>query len=275
MSTTIAILAMLAALITFIVFIVQAIRQKPKKKWGIACIISVVVFFIAFAFPTSCAHQWKDATCTEPKTCTKCGETEGEPLGHTPGEWKLDEPSFVSATVWMRQYCAVCGERLDSELKALQALNENGAFLFSPNEFAERLSLMLKQINNCNLDAQLATLDDGTMGCGIIDSTGTIGILLYCDDDAVMEDSAQNNGNEITSMICTFQTDDMSKIVQATIGMILTSDPSLEMSDAASIAKATVLSMYANNDYYEKNGIKYLFGELDGKYRFVVSVLEK
>lgn len=35
--------------------------------------------------PTECAegeHQWKEATCTEPKTCTVCGKTEGEALGH-------------------------------------------------------------------------------------------------------------------------------------------------------------------------------------------------
>ena len=27
-------------------------------------------------------HNWKDATCTDPKTCTACGVTEGEPNGH-------------------------------------------------------------------------------------------------------------------------------------------------------------------------------------------------
>ena len=27
-------------------------------------------------------HVWTEATCTEPKTCSKCGETEGQPLGH-------------------------------------------------------------------------------------------------------------------------------------------------------------------------------------------------
>ena len=32
------------------------------------------------------AHQWRDATCTNPKTCKTCGTTEGEPLGHTPAE---------------------------------------------------------------------------------------------------------------------------------------------------------------------------------------------
>ena len=34
---------------------------------------------------TGCFHKhtFADATCTAPKICTVCGETEGEPLGHT------------------------------------------------------------------------------------------------------------------------------------------------------------------------------------------------
>ncbi len=35
--------------------------------------------------PTTCSHSYKDATCTTPKTCTKCNATEGNALGHT---WK-------------------------------------------------------------------------------------------------------------------------------------------------------------------------------------------
>jgi len=27
-------------------------------------------------------HDWKAATCTTPKTCSRCNDTEGEPLGH-------------------------------------------------------------------------------------------------------------------------------------------------------------------------------------------------
>ena len=34
----------------------------------------------------SCRHEWTDATCTEPKVCSKCGETEGDALGHSWGE---------------------------------------------------------------------------------------------------------------------------------------------------------------------------------------------
>ena len=34
---------------------------------------------------TACGHEhtFSEATCTEPKTCTECGEIEGEALGHT------------------------------------------------------------------------------------------------------------------------------------------------------------------------------------------------
>ena len=47
-----------------------------------------------------CKHNWKDATCLDAKTCTECGETEGEPLGH---EWK-------DATCTDPKTCKVCGE---------------------------------------------------------------------------------------------------------------------------------------------------------------------
>ena len=50
---------------------------------------------------SGCGHQhvWKEATCTEPKTCTECGETEGSPLGHT----------WAAATCTAPKTCTVCG----------------------------------------------------------------------------------------------------------------------------------------------------------------------
>lgn len=32
---------------------------------------------------TECVHEYKDATCQAPKTCSKCGETEGDVAAHT------------------------------------------------------------------------------------------------------------------------------------------------------------------------------------------------
>ena len=41
---------------------------------------------------TENGHSWKDATCTAPKTCSACGITEGEPTDHTyPDQWTTDD----------------------------------------------------------------------------------------------------------------------------------------------------------------------------------------
>lgn len=48
--------------------------------------------------PTGCSHSFSDATCTKPKTCTKCGATEGSALGH----------KFSAATCAAPKTCSVC-----------------------------------------------------------------------------------------------------------------------------------------------------------------------
>lgn len=44
-------------------------------------------------------HEWLDATCTEPRTCSSCRETEGKALGH---DW-------MDATCTTPQTCRRCG----------------------------------------------------------------------------------------------------------------------------------------------------------------------
>mgnify|MGYP002625755360 FL=1 len=59
-------------------------------------------------------HAWVDATCTEPKTCSICGVTEGEALGH---EWLENTPNYQQAKT-----CSICGE---TEGKVLIAIFES------------------------------------------------------------------------------------------------------------------------------------------------------
>lgn len=68
-----------------------------KKK--VICGISI---FASCVMLTGCciSHEWKDATCTDPKTCIKCGETEGEVTEHT----------WAEATCSVPRTCSVCGE---------------------------------------------------------------------------------------------------------------------------------------------------------------------
>lgn len=62
----------------------------------------IILFLLTTGILSGCGHQhvWQEATCTEPKTCTECGETEGSPLGHT----------WTAATCTIPKTCSVCGE---------------------------------------------------------------------------------------------------------------------------------------------------------------------
>lgn len=47
-----------------------------------------------------CEHEWVDATCQEPKHCSKCGQTEGAALDHV----------WAEATFAAPKTCTLCGE---------------------------------------------------------------------------------------------------------------------------------------------------------------------
>lgn len=55
---------------------------------------------------TSLGHNWKDSDCTNPKTCSRCGKTMGTALGH----------KWTAATCDSPKTCSVCGAKEGSAL---------------------------------------------------------------------------------------------------------------------------------------------------------------
>lgn len=68
-----------------------------NKKWMCGAATLTICFMLM-----GCGHEhaWTEATCTEPRTCGECSQTEGEALGHT----------WVDATCAEPKTCSVCGE---------------------------------------------------------------------------------------------------------------------------------------------------------------------
>ncbi len=64
-------------------------------------------------------HDFRPATCTEPETCTRCGETRALPLGH----------DYLPATCTAPETCARCGETRGEPLGHLftEATYQNAA----------------------------------------------------------------------------------------------------------------------------------------------------
>ena len=73
-----------------------------------------VSWTVAGADSSTCEHEFSEATCLAPKTCSKCFITEGEALGHAPGE---------AATCTSAQICTRC------ELELVPALGHTLTFV--------------------------------------------------------------------------------------------------------------------------------------------------
>lgn len=80
--------------------------QKKKKRvlpfiiGGSSVIVVGIIFAVLFTTHIICFHDWVDANCMTPKTCSICEKTEGEPLGH----------NFSEATCTKDAVCSLCGE---------------------------------------------------------------------------------------------------------------------------------------------------------------------
>ena len=112
------------------------IYMKVEDNMNIKKIKVFVVIFSVFLL-TGCnlfhGHNYKGATCTEPKTCMECGEKVGEPLGH----------KFSEATCTEAKTCKACGH---TEGEALGHTTDVGKCTRCNNYI--NLSLVTKDIKN-------------------------------------------------------------------------------------------------------------------------------
>ncbi|MBO4579439.1 MAG: S-layer homology domain-containing protein [Clostridiales bacterium] len=65
-------------------------------------------------------HDWKDATCTEPKTCKRCQVTEGNANGHNWGSWTVTTPAKVNEKGVETRKCLACGKEETRDIEAVK-----------------------------------------------------------------------------------------------------------------------------------------------------------
>lgn len=62
--------------------------------------VLLIALMMPFLTACGCKHEWQDADCVHPMTCSLCGDTKGKTTPHT----------WVDATCAAPKTCSVCGE---------------------------------------------------------------------------------------------------------------------------------------------------------------------
>lgn len=107
-------------------------------------------------------HHWEEATCTAPKTCASCGITEGEKLPHSFGEEEIQKPDYVKATALFVKTCVNCGTQ-GQRRGDLEQLTSLSIFLLTPEEFSQRFTNMLMDMQGIfGKDQYLSFIGDET-----------------------------------------------------------------------------------------------------------------
>ena len=108
----------------------DSVYQKPRRQTmkKITVLLAVLALFVALTVTGcgECKHRWMAADCANPKICSECKATDGEPLGHTWTEADCANPktcslcketsgeplghTWIEATCTTPKTCSVCQE---------------------------------------------------------------------------------------------------------------------------------------------------------------------
>ena len=179
-------------------------------------------------------HDWADATCTEPKTCTSCGETEGEALGHDWADATCTEPKicarcgetegealghdWTEATLTEPKTCVRCGategDPLSAEDIAAEVIKDEQYFedgAFCPKLYAE--SLGFKHYGDYGGEVDLSITIDG------------VEYFVWYKASIQTFDVAYTNGEKSYGVtVADFDVDNRSEIVKLKTGDKITDD---------------------------------------------------
>lgn len=193
--------------------------------------------------------------------CIWCDATEGEPLGHTEGEWEYGAIDFSDAEREKTRECTVCGEVIDSETEVVESFVENGRFLFSPEQFFDLFGAKLDLVSYIQLHDES---DSDLIAYTMREGGEKIGLVAFAVDGDSVGSSHASKGNQDYQIIVLIPdgTNSGEYVACSIVSLIRACDPSQDLDSAKEIGSELI-----DDEEIVENGIKYIFYEdSDGDY---------
>ena len=111
--------------------------------------------------PAACAHTWNDADCTSPKTCSTCGETEGDALGHEAGTAAVTRKATASKAGAKVQKCTRCGQTMKTmQIKSAKVSLSKAAYTYTGKKISSKKlpKIVVKDGNGKTISAKYYTV---------------------------------------------------------------------------------------------------------------------
>ena len=87
-----------------------------KKKIISVFVVLGIICTLAGCGQPKHQHTWVEATCSAPKHCSECGETEGIALPHEIGQWEVVVEATCTESGVQQGTCLRCGETITEQV---------------------------------------------------------------------------------------------------------------------------------------------------------------
>lgn len=96
----------------------RLIKETRKRFIIFLVVFSVLLILLLYYLFFCCHHKWVAATCSTPKTCSVCGKTKGEALGHLYDVTEIEKETCTGDGFYT-YYCQRCSDYYEEKVPAL------------------------------------------------------------------------------------------------------------------------------------------------------------
>ena len=201
-------------------------------------LVSMIIVLAMVCSMTACGcdHQWEEASCTAPKTCTKCGETDGDAAGHTPRSLIVSAVDTENLTMTQDLPCDECGEIIETKTAPTGIAPVDSVIAVSPDEW---YNCLLTNISNYgasqNLYGYPVESEDGALLHSVVTMSQMNTVFSFQNVDGTVITTEENEVRGNIHTICMeaqFTNDNAQEFFMLLMLVLLNNNSSLEPADA-------------------------------------------